>query len=992
MRMRRATEEDLGTVTQAPLGGRRLQAGSNAPVRLADAETALIVLQGHADVFILTIDGDGEVVGRDSIYRAYEGDLVPGLPAGPDGDSPTRLVVEVVGTAGTELLTDIRLANLDQVPVDRLAAILDRLSGSLLGAFDLPRPARESTVVDPGETLDLYRGTAVFAPGRRTVWVEADNPFWLFGKEGLAAPVLPVTSSAWAEAPDGARISGRTSVNLVAGGHWRPVLSGFLAVCHAGLRDLVRDADEARRRQLDEARHVESRVLADALREMAATVSTTRQAPGFGDTALDPLHRAFLRTAQSLDIESCATARPVQMATGLDPVETLARTYHVRTRKVLLRDRWWKEDNGPLIAFRGEDADPVVLLPSTSGYRLADPVDGRESPVTSSLAADIQAEAVMLYRPLPEHLSGLRGLIDFILPSIRPDLRRIALMGVLGGMIGAFTPVMTGMLIEKVLPRSDMFQHLQIVIALLAAAFGAAMFEVVKSFAILRIESRTDLSLQAAMFDRVLRLPVRFFRGYTVGDLTDRVLGIQTIRQTLTGATLQSLLGIVFTSFSLVLLFYYNWRLAFIAAGLVSGAIAIMFWLGLRQLEQERERIRHQGKAEGFILQMIAGLAKLRAAAAEKRAYARWAGFYTAQKRRFVKAQIYANHQDLLQAVFPVLAAGIIFIGASMLIKDATTQAALDALVAASDEDPDPVMSTGDFIAFNAAFGQFLLAMTALAAAITRSLAVLPMFERLRPIVETRPEVLSSSRSIDLLQGGIEISHVGFRYSPETPLVLNDLSLVIEPNEFVAIVGPSGSGKSTLVRLLLGFERPETGEILFDGTPQKNIDLASLRRQMQVVLQNGKLTQGSVYTNIVGVRKMPLDDAWQAARQAGIDKDIEALPMGMHTVVMEGVNTLSGGQRQRLMIARALVNRPGILLLDEPTSALDNTTQDIVMTSLRNLNATRILIAHRLSTVRNVDRILVMEGGRLVQSGTYDELLAKPGIFADMARRQSIKP
>jgi ATP-binding cassette subfamily C protein len=990
MLMRRATEAGLDSLTSVPLGGRMMAAGANAPIRIADADTALIVLEGHVDVFILALDRHGDIVSRHSLYRAVEGDLVAGLPA-DRGEADGRLAIEAVGTVGSSVLADVEFSGIDRLPPDRLTAMLDRLCGSLLGAFERARPDRETRVIGPGEAIELYRDVAAFAPGRRPVWVGADSDLHLFGDRALAARNLPVTSACWVESPDGARVAGREMSELVTAGEWHDVFRAFLAVCRDGFRGLIGEADAAILRQLEDARDADGKAISRALAAMASTVGAERHPEGIDGIALDARHRAFLAAGRSIGIAACEAPRPVRGANGLDPVEALALTYHVRTRKVLLRDRWWTEDNGPLLAEMGEASEPVALLPTASGYLLFDPDDGSGKKVTAAIAEELGAEAVMLYEPLPEHLSGLGDMVRFMWPKLRPDLRRIAMMGVLGGVIAAFTPVMTGMLIEKVLPRSDLFQHFQIIIALAAAAFGAAVFEVVKSFAILRIESRTDLVLQAAVFDRLLRLPVRFFRGYTAGDLTDRVLGIQTIRQTLTGTTLQSLLGIVFTSFSLVLLFYYSWKLAIVATGMVALAIALMAWLGMRQLEHERERVRHQGKAEGFVLQMIAGLSKLRAAAAEKRAYARWAGFYTAQKRRFVKAQQFANHQDLLQAMFPVLSAGIIFIAASVFIEDAMTQVALDALVAESGEEPDAVMSTGDFVAFNAAFGQFLLAMTALAVAITRSLVVFPLFERLRPIVEAEPEVLSSNRPVEQLQGGIEVSQVGFRYAPGTPMVLDNLSLTIEPNEFVAIVGPSGSGKSTLVRLLLGFETPESGEILFDGTPQRSLDLASLRRQLQVVLQHGKLTHGSIFTNIVGARKLSLDDAWQAARQAGIDKDIEALPMGMHTVVMEGVNTLSGGQRQRLMIARALVNRPGILLLDEPTSALDNTTQEIVMTSLRNLNATRILIAHRLSTVRHVDRILVMEGGRLVQSGSYDELMAVPGIFADMARRQSVQ-
>ena len=210
----------------------------------------------------------------------------------------------------------------------------------------------------------------------------------------------------------------------------------------------------------------------------------------------------------------------------------------------------------------------------------------------------------------------------------------------------------------------------------------------------------------------------------------------------------------------------------------------------------------------------------------------------------------------------------------------------------------------------------------------------------------------------------------------------------INAGEFVAIVGPSGCGKSTLFRLLLGFEQPEAGSIFYDAQDLKGLDLNSVRRQIGVVLQNSTLFRGDVFANIIGSKPLTLDDAWEAARLAGLDNDLRQMPMGMHTVITDGGGGLSGGQRQRLMIARAIVSKPRILLFDEATSALDNNTQAIVSRSLEGLKATRIVIAHRLSTVQNADRIYVFDEGNVVQSGTFTELIQQDGLFAALAKRQ----
>jgi ABC-type bacteriocin/lantibiotic exporter with double-glycine peptidase domain len=297
---------------------------------------------------------------------------------------------------------------------------------------------------------------------------------------------------------------------------------------------------------------------------------------------------------------------------------------------------------------------------------------------------------------------------------------------------------------------------------------------------------------------------------------------------------------------------------------------------------------------------------------------------------------------------------------------------------------------TGDLRGFLAAFCTCVAALASSCMALVAVGSVAPFYDQMRPILEAEPEVATSRADPGLLTGDIEIQHAAFRYSADTPLVLRDLSLRIKPGEFVALVGPSGSGKSTLLRLLLGFEQLDSGAVYFDGQDLAGLDVNVVRRQIGVVLQNGRLMSGDIFTNIIGSSTATLAEAWEAARMAGFAEDIEGMPMGMHTVIADGGGTLSGGPRQRLLIARAIVHRPRIVLFDEATSALDNRTQAIVSASLERLQATRIVVAHRLSTVRNADRLYVLERGALVQSGTYDELMAREGPFAELARRQIV--
>jgi len=334
------------------------------------------------------------------------------------------------------------------------------------------------------------------------------------------------------------------------------------------------------------------------------------------------------------------------------------------------------------------------------------------------------------------------------------------------------------------------------------------------------------------------------------------------------------------------------------------------------------------------------------------------------------------NVMAVFNAGFPVLSSMVIFMTmVSLRTSAAETGASFE-------------MSTGDFLAFTAAYGVFLGAMQALGDASLSMLKIVPVWERIRPILETLPEVDATKAYPGQLTGAIDISHVSFRYSQDGPWILKDVSLKIKPGEFVALVGGSGSGKSTLMRLMLGFETPETGSIYYDGQDLASLDLRMVRQQLGVVLQESRVLPADIFRNIVGSSSRTVQDAWDAAEKAGLADDVRAMPMQMHTIISEGGGTLSGGQRQRLMIARAIVHRPKILYLDEATSALDNKTQAIVTESMDKLQATRIVIAHRLSTIVNADRICYLEQGQLKEQGTFKELMEMDGLFAALAKRQ----
>ncbi|MFK8185592.1 MAG: NHLP bacteriocin export ABC transporter permease/ATPase subunit [Phormidesmis sp.] len=662
---------------------------------------------------------------------------------------------------------------------------------------------------------------------------------------------------------------------------------------------------------------------------------------------------------------------PAQMK---DPLEAIARASKLRLRQVLLRDQWWTKDSGPMIAYKQDDRAPVALLPvKGSRYELLDPTTLKRIPVDETLANQLDPAAAVFYRPLPDGKLNALTLLKFAFHGRQRDLFTILCTGIITSLLGMAIPQATAVLIDDAIPYGNDGLLVQLGLALLAVAFGRACFQFAQAIAAMRIETGSDATLQAAVWDRLLKLHTSFFRTYSTGDLQSRVSSVTAIRRKLSGTALDGILSGTFALLNLGLLFYYSARLTVLALFVAFLVASVTVISGLFLLKKQRPLLELDGELYGLMVQLINGVSKLRIAGAEPRAFAQWGEKYRQQLTLELSTQRLEDAVSVFNSVTPTLTSIGLFALATTL---------LDPMSASGG------FTTGTFLAFNAAFAIFISGATGLSYTLIDILDIIPLWQRSQPILSAEPEVDLQKADPGRLSGRICFDNVTFRYREDGPLILNNVTIEANPGEFIALVGPSGSGKSTVLRLLLGFETPLSGTLYYDNQDISGIDISAVRRQLGVVLQNGRINAGSIFENISGGALITLDDAWKAAEMAGFAEDLESFPMQMHTVISEGGGNLSGGQRQRLVIARALALNPKILLLDEATSALDNRTQAIVSESLDKLNVTRIVVAHRLSTIRNADRIYVIKSGKVVQQGSFDELAKQEGTFAQLIKRQ----
>jgi NHLM bacteriocin system ABC transporter peptidase/ATP-binding protein/NHLM bacteriocin system ABC transporter ATP-binding protein len=660
-------------------------------------------------------------------------------------------------------------------------------------------------------------------------------------------------------------------------------------------------------------------------------------------------------------------------------VTALAQESGIRYRTVRLRGQALAVGSEPLLVFRRRDQAPAALLPRRGrrGYWHYDPQTRRRRPLDATTATELNPLAFMFYRTFPRQVLSLREVLRFGLKGTQRAWLTIVASSVASGLLALVLPIATAVLFDSTIPHARRDELLIVGGMLIASALAIALFTVTRGMAVLQLQGRLSLTLDAALWDRLLNLPLQFFRQYTAGDLAQRGLAFSQMHAALTASTLNALLYGTFSLCSAAVLVYFSPPLASVAAVLALLAVLVTIVATTAWGRRQPKTTAIAGGLVGMVVEWVRGLSKLRAAGVEARVFDRWARAFTAKKQADFEARRITTWLATFDAVYFVACTAVIY-AVNIWMQDTRGHA----------------LSIGTFIAFMTAFSQCIAGVLALSRTIVNAGSSVALYTRAAPILRTVPETARpscSDASSDVeLTGAIAVHHLSFRYRPDAPLVLRDVSFQIAPGQFVAIVGPSGCGKSTLLRLLLGFETPESGSIQYDGIDLATLDAHAVRRQIGVVLQSGGLLAGTIKDNICGMARLNLEDVWDAARLVGLDDVIRALPMGMQTAVLPDGTGLSGGQRQRLLIARAVARKSRLLMFDEATSALDNRTQALVSERIESLCATRLVIAHRLTTILEADCILVMDHGRIVQAGTYDRLMREVGLFRRLAQRQMV--
>ena len=719
--------------------------------------------------------------------------------------------------------------------------------------------------------------------------------------------------------------------------------------------------------QIEERREADRQALEESFQDIAQVV--------LGQHIADKLGDELFVTKQAIDLVlKYYHLKPVELPdsilNGEEQIDYCLRHYGIMKRSIELKDLWYEDAYGPILGFFKDGGSPVALLPNSyQGYFYIDPASNTKVRLNKKTAQLFEREAICFYRPLPPKKLGISDLILYIKSNVTMwDLAAVLIATLLTSLVGLLLPKITVALTGPVLYGGNPSALIGTTIFILSITISTQLITSMSGLLTERIKTKVTIGIESSMMMRILSLPVSFHRNYSPGELKSRSLAVNELCSLLEEIFLGSGLTALASLLYITQIFRYATPLVLPSVVIIIATVAVSVAVTLMHTIISKKIREHSAKESGLTYSIITGIQKIKLAGAEKRIFAKWLKLYAEGAELEYNPPTFLKINNVITTAITLFSTIIIY---SIAVEQNISQSA--------------------YFGFTAAYGFVMGAFTNLSSIALSLAQIKPILDMAAPFLKTVPENADNKEILTDISGNVEIAHVSFKYDQDLPYILEDFSLKIKAGDYVAIVGQTGCGKSTLIRLLLGFETPEKGAIYYDGKDISHIDLSSLRKKIGTVTQDGGLFQGDIYSNIVITKpSLVVEEAMEAARIAGLAEDIENMPMGIHTVISEGQGGISGGQKQRIMIARAIAPNPKLLIFDEATSALDNVTQKKVSEALDKMGCTRIVVAHRLSTIKHCDRIVVIDGGHIIEDGTYEELIEKDGYFAELVARQRL--
>ncbi|MBS3903726.1 MAG: ATP-binding cassette domain-containing protein [Simkania sp.] len=826
--------------------------------------------------------------------------------------------------------------------------------------------------ISPEETLLLSPGQILVA-SKEWVWIETlEENLFLFENPELSIKkdeLFPLTSSCWVTCETKSNIRAIDPLTLIEQNRWRRALenASYFFVQHFSVF-----IQQQQQRTWAARSDFETQQFNSVLKQMGTVF--VEPLVGVLHQAEEPLEQACLCLSEYLNIQ-CTFPRNTKVVNDIEQrLDQICEASHIHYRKVKIVEQWWKQDHGPLLGFYGPEKTPVALLPCHT-FRATYQIFDRSGKtfVSAENAHLFSPSAFMFYAPFNASVQSGKEVIHSACRIYAKPWKAILLFSLLGGGFALFPSIATYLLFSHAIREHSQSLIEYLALGLGVSAIGLSFFYCVRGFLFLKIEGFVTHYVQCGLWDRLLRLSPRFFRRFSAENIFSRVEAIENIRKLGAGNSATLCLNFFFSLLYLFVMFLFSPEFSFLAIGCFILALIITRVCCVAKIAILKRSMEIQGESSGIAVQMVQGIQKLRVAGAENLAFAHWASLFTKNKVLQIKLQHLQNIVVTMTAVLPILSMWLIYL--ALYFEWIRIER----------------ISIAEFLAFNIAYGSFMLAVYPACNILMQLVEVFPLWERANIILAEPVEASTYNSQPKKLSGYIRMEDVVFSYNPNHPPLFNKLSFSISPGEFIGIVGRSGSGKSTLVRLLLKFEELQSGVIYFDDADLSSLDLQAVRRQMGVVLQGeGMIFAGTLYENIICGGSYSPEEIQKAIALSGFDRELELLPMRLFTVIQANGPTLSEGQKQRLLLARAFLSNPSILILDEATSALDNQSQDRISLNVENLSMTRIVIAQRLNTVKKADRIYVLDKGNIIASGTFKELSKLPGIFSEMLARQQL--